>query len=93
MMASTLKLPGSWRGGNSRKVLRKSCATNAAALRVYMRRADQSPQPMVSQMRAVLEQYKENGGAYEELIIADTAHSPFIETPEEFNQAFHSHLG
>jgi pimeloyl-ACP methyl ester carboxylesterase len=50
------------------------------------------PQPMVSQMRAVLEQYKENGGTYEEVVVADTAHSPHIEKPETFNQAFHAHL-
>jgi pimeloyl-ACP methyl ester carboxylesterase len=50
------------------------------------------PQPMVSQMRAVLEQYKENGGDYKEVVVVDTAHSPHIEKPEVFNQAFHAHL-
>lgn len=47
------------------------------------------PQPMISQTRSVLEQYKANGGAYEELVIEDTAHSPYIEKPAEFNAAFH----
>jgi len=42
------------------------------------------PQPMVSQMRAVLESYRRNGGRYREEIIANCAHSPHIEQPEAF---------
>lgn len=42
------------------------------------------PQPMVSQTRYVLDQYKEKGGQYEEIIIQDTAHSPHIEKPDVF---------
>lgn len=42
------------------------------------------PQPMVSQTRAVLERYSANGGRYQEIVIADTAHSPHIEKPGEF---------
>jgi pimeloyl-ACP methyl ester carboxylesterase len=45
------------------------------------------PQPMVSQMRAVLDKYQENGGQYTEVAIADAGHSPLIEKPEEFRQA------
>jgi pimeloyl-ACP methyl ester carboxylesterase len=46
------------------------------------------PQPMVSQTRAVLERYQANGGSYQEVVIADTAHSPHIEKPEAFLAAF-----
>ena len=46
------------------------------------------PQPMVSQTRHVLDQYKEKGGSYEEVVMADTAHSPYIEKPEEFMAEF-----
>jgi pimeloyl-ACP methyl ester carboxylesterase len=46
------------------------------------------PQPMVGQTRNVLEQYKAKGGLYEEVVIADTGHSPYIEKPEEFMSAF-----
>lgn len=46
------------------------------------------PQPMVSQTRHVLDQYKANGGSYEEVVIADTGHTPYIEKPEEFMAAF-----
>lgn len=41
-------------------------------------------QPMVSQTRAVLDQYQANGGQYEETVIAGTAHSPHIEKPDIF---------
>ena len=50
------------------------------------------PQPMVSQTRYVLEQYAEAGGTFEESVIADTGHTPFIEKPDEFNAVFHKHL-
>jgi len=46
------------------------------------------PQPMVSQMRAVLDKYQANGGFYKELVIADTAHGPHIEKLDEFIAAF-----
>ena len=50
------------------------------------------PQPMVGQMRAVLEAYKANGGNYWEHAITDCGHSPHIERPEEFNAALLKHL-
>ncbi len=40
------------------------------------------PQPMVSQTRHVLQQY----GNYQETVIAETGHSPFIEKSQEFAQ-------
>ena len=45
------------------------------------------PQPMVGQTRKVLEQYQAGGGSYEEVVIADAAHSPYIEKPEAFMAA------
>ena len=45
------------------------------------------PQPMVSQTRAVLEKYQANGGSYTELVL-DAGHSPHIEKPEAFLEAF-----
>jgi pimeloyl-ACP methyl ester carboxylesterase len=50
------------------------------------------PQPMVSQIRNVLEQYAAAGGSYREVVIEDTGHAPFIEKPEEFNAVFHAHI-
>jgi pimeloyl-ACP methyl ester carboxylesterase len=49
-------------------------------------------QPMVSQTRAVLDQYQAVGGTYREVVMEDTGHSPYIEKPDEFNSLFHVHL-
>jgi len=43
-------------------------------------------QPMVGQMRAVLDAYKANGGLYKEEVFADCGHSPYIEQEEKFLQ-------
>ncbi|MBU0490724.1 MAG: alpha/beta hydrolase [Chloroflexi bacterium] len=50
------------------------------------------PQPMVSQTRAVLEQYAAGGGRYQEHVIQDAAHGPHIEKPSEFNAVLHQFL-
>ena len=46
------------------------------------------PQPMIKQIRAVLEDYKKNGGAYTEIVFEDCGHSPHIEYPEKFIKLF-----
>ncbi len=46
------------------------------------------PQPMVGQLRAVLEQYAAAGGAYRETIFTNCGHSPHIEYPELWLAAF-----
>ncbi len=51
------------------------------------------PQPMVSQTRHILEQYKAQGGDFDEVVMADTAHSPYVEKPEEFMAVFTKVLG
>jgi pimeloyl-ACP methyl ester carboxylesterase len=35
----------------------------------------------------VLDRYRANGGTYQEVVIADAAHAPHIEKPEEFLRA------
>jgi pimeloyl-ACP methyl ester carboxylesterase len=45
------------------------------------------PQPMVGQTRQLLEQYKAQGGSFEEVVIMDTGHTPYVEKPEEFMAA------
>jgi len=42
------------------------------------------PQPMVSQMRAVLERYANNGGHFDERVFEDTGHGPHIEKHDQF---------
>lgn len=44
------------------------------------------PQPMVSQMRALLDSYRANGGAYEEIVLEGCGHSPHLEKPTEFRE-------
>jgi pimeloyl-ACP methyl ester carboxylesterase len=43
------------------------------------------PQPMVGQMRAMLDRYRSAGGRYEERVLAGCGHSPHLEQPDEFN--------
>ncbi|MCB9686639.1 MAG: alpha/beta hydrolase [Alphaproteobacteria bacterium] len=51
------------------------------------------PQPMVSQVRDVLDAWAAAGGRYREVVIEDAGHTPFLEKPEAFAAAFHAHLG
>ena len=44
------------------------------------------PQPMVSQIRAVLDAYEARGGRYREEVFQDCGHTPHVEKPEEFRQ-------
>ncbi len=50
------------------------------------------PQPMLDQTRAVLEDYQASGGEYQEIVIEDSGHSPYIDQAEEFNAHFHAFL-
>lgn len=44
------------------------------------------PQPMVSQMRTLLQRYAANGGRFREEVLADTGHSPHLERQAEFDR-------
>jgi pimeloyl-ACP methyl ester carboxylesterase len=50
------------------------------------------PQPMVSQVRGVLEVYARNRGSYREEVVEDCGHSPHAEKPEKFRRALLSFL-
>ncbi|HYF61887.1 MAG TPA: alpha/beta hydrolase [Herpetosiphonaceae bacterium] len=45
------------------------------------------PQPMVGQLRAVLDEYAAAGGQYREVVLPECGHSPHIERPAEFAAA------
>jgi len=42
------------------------------------------PQPMVGQMRALLQRYAAAGGRYREEVVPECGHSPHLEAPERF---------
>lgn len=50
------------------------------------------PQPMVSQTRHVLERYAAAGGSFEEAVLPESGHVPFLDDPDGFDRAFHAHL-
>ncbi len=50
------------------------------------------PQPMKTQLRAVLEAYKTNGGEYREVVLSDCGHSPHIEKQELVYEHVHTFL-
>ena len=50
------------------------------------------PQPMMDQIRKMLDDYSAAGGSYQDVAIKDSGHVPFITHPEEFNRVFHKHL-
>jgi pimeloyl-ACP methyl ester carboxylesterase len=51
------------------------------------------PQPMLGQIRHVLEKYAAAGGSYKEVVIDDAGHVPFVEKPELFDALLHEHIG
>lgn len=46
------------------------------------------PQPMLAQIRGVLDRYAANGGTYQEVVLDDCGHSPLLEKPAEFRERF-----
>ena len=50
------------------------------------------PQPMVSQTRYVLEQYAAEGGEFQEVVIPDSGHTPYIDQAEAFRKVFYPFL-
>ncbi len=50
-------------------------------------------QPMVTQVRSVLDSYQTNGGTYSEVVFPDCGHSPHIEKPAEFVARLMEFLG
>ena len=49
-------------------------------------------QPMMDQIRKMLDDYASAGGSYDEFAVPESGHVPFITHPEEFNRVFHEHL-
>jgi pimeloyl-ACP methyl ester carboxylesterase len=49
------------------------------------------PQPMLDQIRALLDRYAANGGTYREVVLPDCGHAPPIEHPAEFQALVTGH--
>lgn len=50
------------------------------------------PQPMESQLRAVLDRYQANGGSYEEIVLDGVGHGIPLEAPQAVADAIAAHL-
>ncbi|WP_049921371.1 alpha/beta hydrolase [Halopiger djelfimassiliensis] len=50
------------------------------------------PQPMVDQTRAVLTEYADAGGEFEEVVFGNTGHTPHLEVPGDFRDRLESVL-
>ncbi len=49
------------------------------------------PQPMLQQIRALLERYATAGGTYREVVLSDCGHAPLMEHPTEFTAIVTNH--
>jgi len=50
------------------------------------------PQPMMEQIRKLLDDYAKHGGRYQEVAVEGSGHAPFITHQYEFNRVFHAFL-
>ena len=50
------------------------------------------PQPMIAQTRAWLGEYASRGGSFEEVVLENAAHAPYIDSLEAFNGVLHANL-
>ena len=50
------------------------------------------PQPMMDQIRMILDDYTRRGGSYEEVAVEGSGHVPFLSHQDEFNSSFHAFL-
>lgn len=51
-----------------------------------------SSQPMIGQMRDMLSRYQEDGGHFEEVVMKDVGHTPFLEKQDDFLRVFSEFL-
>jgi hypothetical protein len=51
------------------------------------------PQPMIAQLRAVLDRYATNGGSYQEVVFENCGHAPAWEKQDEVAQHLRAFLG
>ncbi len=50
------------------------------------------PQPMLQQIRALMERYAANGGTFREEVLSDCGHSPHVEHPDRFVELLEANI-
>ncbi len=84
------KMPILWMRGDQDKLVSDQSFSDLATLGMlgllpgYPGLETFPPQPMVSQTRAVMEQYKQNGGSYREVVFEGCAHAACLEDQDKF---------
>jgi len=98
MLATTNKPPVLWIRGSADLVVSDAAAADMGALGAagiipgWPGMAVFPPQPMLGQIRAVLQKYQNAGGSFQEVVIDGAAHDVYLEYLEPFNQHFHQHI-
>lgn len=93
-----MKVPVIWIRGEKDKVVSNHAASdpgNLGALGILpgWPGAETVPaQPMIDQIRSVLDRYAERGGTYHEAVISESAHVPFLDAPDRFDAILERHL-
>jgi pimeloyl-ACP methyl ester carboxylesterase len=96
--AGASKVPVLWIRGANDVIVSNSAASDIGTLGMrgivpnYPGKDVYPPQPMLDQIRAVLDKYKAVGGSYREVVIENCGHVPYLEKSTEFNTAFHALL-
>jgi pimeloyl-ACP methyl ester carboxylesterase len=98
LLAAVPKLPVVWIYGEDDVAVSNSAASDPGTwgptgiLPGFPGTEQYPAQPMMDQIRTVLDDYAECGGTYKEVAVKGSGHVPFFSHPDEFNSAFHAHL-
>ncbi len=98
LMAANIKLPFLWIRGSDDQIVSDNSLFEMGTLGKlglvpdYPGEEVYPPQPMIGQTRYFLEQLCKSGCTFEEIVMQNTGHTPFIEKADEFSQLLDEHL-
>ncbi len=98
MLASAHKPPVLWIRGSADLVVSDTAAADMGSLGAagiipgWPGMDVFPPQPMLGQIRAVLQEYAAAGGSFQEVAIDGVAHDVYLEHRDTFNEHFHAHI-
>jgi len=98
LYANAVKPPTLWLHGDSDQVIADESMFDLATfgklgiIPGYPGEAVCPPQPMIAQIRHVLDNYAAAGATVREVLLEDCGHTPFVEKAAEFNAALHEFL-